>query len=68
LKLGEHPQAALGAVDDELKRNSKFAAMVASEAQRPEFERLRFESLLILPIQRIPRYELLLQNLRKAAS
>lgn len=30
---------------------------------RPEFQRLRLESLLILPIQRIPRYELLLRSL-----
>jgi hypothetical protein len=59
-------EAALCVLDNELKRSSKLAAFVHTEAKRPEFGMLRLESLLILPIQRVPRYELLLQSLLRA--
>ena len=64
----ENFETALNVLDAELKRSSRLTNMVYAEAARPEFLKLRLESLLILPIQRIPRYELLLRSLLQATS
>ena len=48
-----------------LSDNSKFTSFLAKASQNPLCRGHTLESLLILPIQRIPRYRLLLQELLK---
>lgn len=50
---------------DRNKNNNKLNSFIRSCEQRADFKGLDFASLLIMPIQRIPRYRLLLQELVK---
>lgn len=54
---------AVGVVSSELKTNAKFKAFYDEVRENPECRRNDLKSFLILPVQRIPRYELLLREL-----
>jgi hypothetical protein len=49
-----------------LKKSPKMKSFLATQEARPECNYSDLESLLILPIQRIPQYNLLLADLAKA--
>ena len=49
----------------ELMKDNKFASFMRDGAKHPDLSGETFEALLILPIQRVPRYELLLKDLIK---
>uniref|UniRef100_A0A1B6DCI2 DH domain-containing protein n=1 Tax=Clastoptera arizonana TaxID=38151 RepID=A0A1B6DCI2_9HEMI len=53
---------ALASLQDLLQTNSKFNELVRNQESRPEIG-CKLSSLLITPIQRIPRYRLLLREL-----
>jgi FYVE/RhoGEF/PH domain-containing protein 5/6 len=46
-------------------QNSKFLSILAEGEKHPLAHRNNFESMLILPVQRVPRYVLLLSDLMK---
>jgi len=46
-------------------KNPNFAAFIKKQLALPELKRLPFDSFQILPIQRIPRYQLLIKELLK---
>jgi RhoGEF domain/PH domain len=50
------------------KKNKKFQAFLEEKRNDPECGGLDLMSFLIMPIQRIPRYRLLLQELKKVTS
>ncbi|KAK9718393.1 hypothetical protein K7432_005548 [Basidiobolus ranarum] len=57
---------SISTVSTHSNQNSSFAKFIAKANKRPECGSLRFESHLILPVQRIPRYEMLLKQLIKS--
>ncbi|ORX79645.1 hypothetical protein K493DRAFT_412241 [Basidiobolus meristosporus CBS 931.73] len=57
---------AISTVSTHSNQNSAFAKFIKTANERPECGALRFESHLILPVQRIPRYEMLLKQLSKS--
>jgi hypothetical protein len=46
-------------------KKEKFAQWLAEQEEKPELQGLKLGALLILPVQRIPRYQLLLSDLSK---
>lgn len=58
--------AAMAAVGRLRKRGGKVVAFLEEVKARPECKRLDLEALLIMPVQRIPRYVLLLRDLLRA--
>lgn len=50
-------------VQEWMKRDADFASFISSQELRPECCSLSLQTLLITPIQRIPRYKLLLEDL-----
>eukprot|EP01098_Paradermamoeba_levis_P003190 TRINITY_DN1484_c0_g9_i1.p1 TRINITY_DN1484_c0_g9~~TRINITY_DN1484_c0_g9_i1.p1 ORF type:complete len:304 (+),score=81.93 TRINITY_DN1484_c0_g9_i1:213-1124(+) len=50
---------------NECKQNTKFWKFLQECEQNPEIHRTAITSFLIMPVQRIPRYELLLKELLK---
>lgn len=54
---------ALQEVEKQEKKNRKFTEFLEKAMELPECQNLSFSSFLILPIQRIPRYQLLLRDL-----
>jgi hypothetical protein len=50
---------------DQLKKNAKFQTLVQEIQQKPENNQLDLASYLIMPVQRVPRYNLLLEDLVK---
>lgn len=44
-------------MQDWLRSSDDFSRFIASQEARPECCNLRLSSLLIIPVQRIPRYE-----------
>ncbi|KAJ3411349.1 hypothetical protein HDV05_002370 [Chytridiales sp. JEL 0842] len=54
---------SLSVISNEMSRNTLFADFLESIPQMPECRGLRFDAFLIMPIQRVPRYKLLLQEL-----
>src|SRR5690606_26026214 len=48
-----------------LQGNKAFKEFITQQEMRPELKQRDFAAYLIMPIQRLPRYELLLQNLLK---
>ncbi|ORX81311.1 hypothetical protein K493DRAFT_95172 [Basidiobolus meristosporus CBS 931.73] len=57
---------AITTVSTHSNQNSAFARFISVANDLPECGSLRFESHLILPVQRIPRYEMLLRQLMKS--
>ncbi|ORX79644.1 hypothetical protein K493DRAFT_412240 [Basidiobolus meristosporus CBS 931.73] len=57
---------AISTVSTHSNQNSSFARFITKANKHPECGSLRFESHLILPVQRIPRYEMLLKQLIKS--
>ncbi|KAK9718392.1 hypothetical protein K7432_005547 [Basidiobolus ranarum] len=57
---------AISTVSTHSSQNSAFAKFIKTANEHPECGSLRFESHLILPVQRIPRYEMLLKQLSKS--
>ncbi|KAJ3023364.1 FYVE, RhoGEF and PH domain-containing protein 6 [Thoreauomyces humboldtii] len=56
---------ALSIVSDNITRNAPFAQFVAKQNADPNLKGLPLEAYLILPVQRIPRYKMLLEDLLK---
>ncbi|KAJ3332011.1 hypothetical protein HDU76_001573 [Blyttiomyces sp. JEL0837] len=54
---------ALSVISDEMGKNPTFAAFLKNAARLPECKSLRFDAFLIMPVQRIPRYEMLMKSL-----
>eukprot|EP01156_Anaeramoeba_ignava_P022240 Anaeramoba_ignava/c20412_g1_i2.p2 GENE.c20412_g1_i2~~c20412_g1_i2.p2 ORF type:complete len:330 (-),score=87.67 c20412_g1_i2:1450-2439(-) len=52
-------------LDDLVKKNQKFVDFIDECHNSPEIQGLNISSLLILPVQRIPRYNLLIQTILK---
>ena len=61
---GAHARA-LSTIDQTKKLSPAFTAFLEETSKRPEMERLSLDSILIMPCQRVPRYELLINDLRK---
>lgn len=59
-------QSALQALSKLQRKNDKFNAVVKTAQENPRCNGLTLVSFLITPVQRIPRYELLLRELLKA--
>ncbi|KAF9913250.1 hypothetical protein EC991_000012 [Linnemannia zychae] len=55
--------SALTHINDCMNRNDRFTEFLKSTARRPECKNLDFQSYLMLPVQRIPRYRMLLESL-----
>ncbi|KAG0319676.1 hypothetical protein BGZ97_001668 [Linnemannia gamsii] len=55
--------SALTHINDSMNRNDRFTEFLKSTARRPECKNLDFQSYLMLPVQRIPRYRMLLEGL-----
>ncbi|KAF9574945.1 hypothetical protein EC968_004946 [Mortierella alpina] len=55
--------SALTHINECMNRNDRFAEFIKSTAKRPECKNLDFQSYLMLPVQRIPRYRMLLESL-----
>jgi len=47
------------------ENNEKFQSLVETAERSEEFRGLKLESYLIMPVQRVPRYRLLLENVQK---
>ncbi|KAF8983464.1 hypothetical protein BGZ46_010217 [Entomortierella lignicola] len=56
-------ESALTHVNDCMKSSDRFTEFLKATARRPECKNLDFQAYFMLPIQRIPRYKLLLENL-----
>ncbi|KAF9956554.1 hypothetical protein BGZ72_002688 [Mortierella alpina] len=55
--------SALTHINECISRNDRFADFLKTTAKRPECKNLDFQSYLMLPVQRIPRYRMLLESL-----
>ncbi|KAG0254545.1 hypothetical protein BG011_005667 [Mortierella polycephala] len=55
--------SALAHINECIIRNERFAEFLKTTARRPECKNLDFQAYLMLPVQRIPRYRMLLGNL-----
>ncbi|KAF9185082.1 hypothetical protein BGZ51_002956 [Haplosporangium sp. Z 767] len=55
--------SALAHINECISRNDRFAEFLKTTARRPECKNLDFQAYLMLPVQRIPRYRMLLGNL-----
>ncbi|KAJ2711471.1 hypothetical protein H4S00_006045, partial [Coemansia sp. D1744] len=56
-------RSALGEISGWLGANHNFAQFILQASASPECRGLSFQSYLLLPVQRIPRYKLLLEDL-----
>ncbi|KAI8853039.1 Dbl homology domain-containing protein [Chytridium lagenaria] len=56
---------ALGAISSHMTKNQAFAQFMEAVFKKPQSKNLRLDAYLIMPIQRIPRYKLLLEQLLK---
>lgn len=50
-------------LEEQQVKNPDFARLLKFQESREEMQSLRFSALLVTPIQRVPRYRLLLENL-----
>eukprot|EP00732_Lithocolla_globosa_P002338 Lithocolla_globosa_v1_NODE_1510_length_2521_cov_10.159773.p1 type:complete len:669 gc:universal NODE_1510_length_2521_cov_10.159773:510-2516(+) len=48
-----------------MKENTVFAQFVTEAEELPETKGLKFQSFLIMPVQRVPRYKMLFQDILK---
>ncbi|KAF9288028.1 hypothetical protein BGZ68_000925 [Mortierella alpina] len=55
--------SALTHINECMSRNDRFAEFIKITTKRPECKNLDFQSYLMLPVQRIPRYRMLLESL-----
>ena len=53
---------AMNTIDKQRKKNKKFAAMMEEIQASPELHRLSLQHHMLSPVQRIPRYKLLLED------
>ncbi|KAJ2079967.1 hypothetical protein H4R24_003402 [Coemansia sp. RSA 988] len=58
-------RSALSDISRWLGENHEFAQFIQQASSSPECRGLSFQSYLLLPVQRIPRYKLLLEDLLK---
>ncbi|KAG0241573.1 hypothetical protein BGW41_005733 [Actinomortierella wolfii] len=54
---------ALAHINECMNRSDRFAEFVKSTNRRPECKNLDFQAYLMMPVQRIPRYRMLLESL-----
>ncbi|KAG0246327.1 hypothetical protein BGX31_002938 [Mortierella sp. GBA43] len=55
--------SALTHINECMNRNDRFTEFLKTTAKRPECKSLDFQAYLMLPVQRIPRYKMLLESL-----
>ncbi|KAF8933528.1 hypothetical protein BGZ58_006280 [Dissophora ornata] len=55
--------SALSHINDCMNRNDRFTEFLKATVRRPECKNLDFQAYLMLPVQRIPRYRMLLGSL-----
>ncbi|KAF9954382.1 hypothetical protein BGZ70_010585, partial [Mortierella alpina] len=55
--------SALTHINECMSRNDRFTEFIKTTSKRPECKNLDFQSYLMLPVQRIPRYRMLLESL-----
>ncbi|KAG0200036.1 hypothetical protein BGX28_006795 [Mortierella sp. GBA30] len=55
--------SALTHINECMSRNDRFTEFLKTTTKRPECKSLDFQSYLMLPVQRIPRYRMLLESL-----
>ncbi|KAI7822010.1 hypothetical protein BC939DRAFT_195735 [Gamsiella multidivaricata] len=55
--------SALTHINDCMSRNERFTEFLKATAKKPECKSLDFQAYLMLPVQRIPRYRMLLESL-----
>ncbi|KAF9921680.1 hypothetical protein FBU30_008237 [Linnemannia zychae] len=55
--------SALTLINDFMNRNDRFTEFLKSTARKSECKNLDFQAYLMLPVQRIPRYKMLLESL-----
>ncbi|KAG0306876.1 hypothetical protein BGZ98_001529 [Dissophora globulifera] len=55
--------SALTHINDCMNRNDRFTEFLKATAKKPECRNLDFQAYLMLPVQRIPRYRMLLESL-----
>ncbi|XP_064601200.1 rho guanine nucleotide exchange factor 39-like [Liolophura sinensis] len=63
----DHEQA-LSTLQDWHQRSSVFSDFISMQEQRPEVKGLKLNALLITPVQRVPRYQMLLEDLLEHTS
>ncbi|XP_070199938.1 rho guanine nucleotide exchange factor 39-like [Littorina saxatilis] len=56
-------EQALTILQEWTQKSSEFAEFIQTQEARPELMGLKINALLITPVQRVPRYKLLLENL-----
>ncbi|TPX30256.1 hypothetical protein SmJEL517_g06146 [Synchytrium microbalum] len=56
---------ALSLIEDQSKKNPKLSAFLHEESMKKAYKGLPIQAYLMTPVQRIPRYKLLLQDLLK---
>lgn len=61
-------QEATKILQENIAKNEKFADFIREQEERPELTGLKVGALLITPVQRIPRYKLLLEDLLENTS
>ncbi|KNC99883.1 uncharacterized protein SPPG_05256 [Spizellomyces punctatus DAOM BR117] len=56
---------ALSVVSEQISKNPAFAQFVTKQNANPDLKGLGFQAYLIMPVQRIPRYKMLVEDLLK---
>ncbi|TPX66165.1 hypothetical protein SpCBS45565_g04685 [Spizellomyces sp. 'palustris'] len=56
---------ALSVVSEQISKNPAFAQFVTKQNTNPDLKGLGFQAYLIMPVQRIPRYKMLVEDLLK---
>lgn len=59
---------ALSSLQEWLQKSSEFKDFIRTQEERPDVQGLKLNALLITPVQRIPRYKLLLEDLLECTS
>ncbi|KAJ8299561.1 hypothetical protein KUTeg_023621 [Tegillarca granosa] len=56
-------ETALSTLQEYMQKSSEFTEFIHTQEDRPDMNGLKINALLITPVQRIPRYKLLLEDL-----
>ncbi|XP_069133251.1 rho guanine nucleotide exchange factor 39-like [Argopecten irradians] len=61
-------QTALSTLQEWMQKSPDFAQFIHTQEDKPEVKGLKINALLITPVQRVPRYKLLLEDLMEHTS
>ncbi|OWF53014.1 Rho guanine nucleotide exchange factor 39 [Mizuhopecten yessoensis] len=59
---------ALSTLQEWMQKSPEFAQFIHTQEEKPEVKGLKINALLITPVQRVPRYKLLLEDLMEHTS